>query len=346
MTGLALGLAFLLILANGWFVASEFALVTSRPSRLEVKANAGSRRAEYALEALSDLGSQFAGTQLGVTMASLALGYIGESTIAGLLEGPLDSIFGWPSGVVHTVSFIVALLIVVVLHIVLGEMVPKTIAITTPERVAMFVAPVNRAVFAVFGPIIWVLTKLADGIVIVLGFEPTSEIAHAHTRAELSKMFESSLRIGEIDEFEHGLLAGVLDFGEQTAGSVMVPAARIAAVDRTMSLSEVEAVIVRTGHSRLPVSGSTGLDDVIGYVHAKDLVRLDLASQSEPVPLEAIRRLPQIQVDTSLESVLVRLKQNRQHLAIIKDEGATVGLLSLEDVVEELVGEITDETDR
>ncbi len=347
MTAAALLFALVLILANGWFVGSEFALVATRASSLELEAAQGSRAAAMTLEALGDLGNQFAGTQLGVTMASLALGWVGESTVAGLLEGPLDEWFGLPSGAVHTLAFFIALIIVVFLHIVLGEMVPKTVAITTPERVAKLVTPVNRVVFTFFRPAIWLLTSAGRAIVRLLGFEPTSEVARARTAAEFAVMFESSLAVGEIDEFEHALLAGALDFGERSAGSVMVPRDRIASVDRRMTLAEVEAVIVETGHSRLPVVGSMGVDEVIGYVHAKDLLLLPLEARSEPVPLEAIRRMPRIPVDDSLENVLLRLKHSRQHLGVvIGGSSVTVGILSLEDVVEELVGEIADETDR
>ncbi len=344
MTFWALVVSVLLLVVNGFFVAVEFALVASRRPKLEQLAEDGSWRTRMALASVVDLQRQLGGAQLGITVASLVLGYLAEPAVAHLLE-PLFEPFGLHGDALHTVSFIIALAIVVFLHMVMGEMVPKNLAIAEPERSLLWLAPPHRMFVIVFGPIIWFLNALANGIMALLGIEPADEIGTAHTASEFTFLVDAARQEGLIEEFDHTLLTGALDFGDLTAQSVMIPRANIEAVTRSMTIEQVEQVIVTSGHSRLPVCGGS-LDDVLGYVHAKDLLRLPAEARSEAVPLELIRRMLKVPADMLVEDVLIRMRQRQLHFAVVETDEVTVGIVTLEDLLEELVGEIEDETDR
>jgi len=343
MTALALVGSVLMLAVNGFFVAVEFALLGSRRPRLESRAG-DSRRARRALASMADLSRQIGGAQLGITIASLVLGFLAEPALAVLIEDA----FGFadiPSGLLHTISFVVALTIVTMLHMVIGEMVPKNVAIAGPEQTLMALAGPHHVFVNLARPLIWLVNVCAVVIVRALGFEITDEIRSAHTTEEFMVIVRGARDEGQIEEFDHNLLSGALDFGERTVASVMVPRDRVMAVNRQMTLSEVEAVLVSSGHSRLPVLG-TGVDDVLGYVHAKDLLRIPVEGHDEPVPLEAIRRMLKVPGTRKLEDLLAQMRQSRLHFAVVQDgAGHTVGIVTLEDVLEELVGEIQDESD-
>jgi CBS domain containing-hemolysin-like protein len=335
----------LLVGVNAWFVAVEFALVGSQRSKVEVLAERGSRRASMALNAMSDLSQQLAGSQLGITVASLGLGALAEPAVARFIE-PVVELFGEPpQGVVHGVSFVVALAIVAFFHMVFGEMVPKGLALAGPERVLLVLAPVNNLFAAAFRPIIWVLDRLANGIVRLLGLQPARELGTAHTAAEFAAMLDASREEGLLEEFEHSLLAGALDFRSRVASTLMVPRERVVYVNRRMTVGSIERVAHRSGHSRLPVVG-TGLDNVIGFLHVKDLLRLPPEARDEPIPLELIRRMLVVPGDPPIEDLLRAMRRARSHVALVRGaDGRTLGVLTLEDVLEALVGDIRDETD-
>lgn len=342
----ALAAAVALLFANGWFVASEFALVASRWTRLELLAADGNRRAKIALAASRDLRSQLAGAQLGVTVASLLLGFVAEAAVAEGLSGLFESVTGWSDAVRHSVAVVVALALVVLLHITLGEMVPKNLAIAGPERALLLMAPVNRVVFAVFRPVIVVLTSMGNLVVRLLGMRPTDEIATPVTARELASLVDESRLEGELDDFEHALITGALELGERSVGSVMVPRHRIVSVRRRFTVREVEQVVVSSGHSRLLVLGAGGIDNVLGFVHAKDLLRLPPAAADEPVPLELVRRLLVVRADEPLEQVLVTMRRQRRHLAVVQDTvDRTVGIVALEDLLQVLVGMLSAASD-
>jgi CBS domain containing-hemolysin-like protein len=325
MTAWFLVAAVLLLVANAFFVAVEFALIASRALRLEPRAD-GDRRSVIALAAVRDLQRQLAGAQLGITMASLGLGFVAEPAIADLLEPAIDVVADLPSGVLHAISLVVALAIVVTVHMVLGEMVPKNIAIAGPERVARALAPIHRLYIILFGPVVWVLNT-------------------ALTVNEFHTLLAGARDEGVIEASEHDLLAGALEFRDRTAGSLMIPRARMVTAPRSTSVGDIEGIVAATGHTRIPVWGSVP-DDILGFVHAKDLLKLGTSARDEPVPLESIRKMLVVSADRPVRGLMRVMRRARIHMAIVEDgEGRVLGLLTLEDVLESLVGDIRDETD-
>ncbi len=346
MSAGALLIAVLLLLANAFFVAVEFALVASRRTKLESMADAGNSAARRALASITDLSAQLAGAQLGITIASLLLGFVAEPTIAHGIESVLEG-FDLPESVVTTLGFAIALSIVVFLHMVLGEMVPKNIAIAGPERTLLALDLPNRAYLFVFGPVIKVLNWIANVIVRLLGVEPADEISNSHTSDELAEMITASRDEGLIADVQDQLLRGALSIGEAPVRDLMIPRDRVRFVERTATASEAEAAVVSTGHSRLLVVGDGGLDDVLGFIHAKDLLTIPGPLRDRPLPLGRIRQIPIVDQDDVVDDALYALQGSRVHLAVVADSsGRTVGLVSLEDMLEELVGDIVDESDQ
>jgi CBS domain containing-hemolysin-like protein len=346
VTGGSIVLTLVLFVVNGFFVGTEFALVGSRRARLEELAASGNRRARTALDASADLTMQLAGAQLGVTMASLGIGAFGEPTVAHLIESALGSVVSLPERVIHTLGFIFGLGVVVFGHMVIGEVVPKNLALAGPERALLWMAPVARAYLRVFRPVVWLLQRMANAGVRLLRVEPRDELTSAHTASELAVMVAESHEGGLIEEFAHDLLAGVLDFAERAVSSVMVPRERVVAVSRGQTVAEVERVVVGSGHSRLPVIDAD-VDAVLGFVHAKDLLTLPGEAHDQALPLRIVRRMLVVPRDRSLEDLLLSMRRARIHFAVVVDESRrTLGVVTLEDLLEELVGDILDETDR
>ena len=339
-------LMLLLLLANGFFVAVEFALIASRRTKLEALAEDGSARARMALGSMHHLNLQLAGAQLGITMASLLLGFVAEPAIAGLIGDAIEAFVELPSGVLHTISFIVALTIVSFLHMVIGEMVPKNVAIADPERTLLALALPNRAYVTVFGPLLRVLNALSNAGVRALGVEPRDELATAASADELAAMLGASRDEGLIEEVAHQLLTGALDLGDRGITTVMVPPDDIVWLPRTATPAEAEALVVDSGHTRLLVAGE-GVDDLLGFVHAKDLLTLAGPARERPLPLGRVRRMLVLGQRTSLDDALLAMQQARVHVAVVADGGGrTLGIATLEDVIEALVGDIRDESDR
>jgi CBS domain containing-hemolysin-like protein len=338
-------ISLLLLVLNGFFVAHEFGLVGSRQAKLDPHAEAGSRRARTAVEAMGNLNVQLAGAQLGITMASLGIGYVSEPALSGWFEGLVEGRIDVSPAVLHTVPFILALSIVVFLHMVIGEMVPKNATLADPERTLMWTAVPFRAYLTVFGPLVWVLNGLSNLGIRLCGVEPRDQITSAHTAEELVVMLAESHEEGLIEEFAHSLMSGVLDFGGRDAASVMVPREKIVAVSRSATVAEVERAVVTSGHSRMPMV-DPDLDAMLGFVHSKDLLGLPVAAQDQPVPLRLVRRMLVVPLDRSLEDLLLSMRKARVHFAIVMgDDRRTAGLVTLEDLLEELVGDILDESD-
>lgn len=346
MTGWFLFAAVLLLVANAFFVAVEFALLASRTSRLEpMAADGDDGRAVAALEAVRDLQPQLAGAQLGITMASLGLGYVAEPAVASLLEPVIDVFVDLPSGVLHTVTLVVAFSIVILLHMVLGEMVPKNIAITSPERSARVLAPIHGVYVSLFRPVVWTLTWVSNGIVRLFGCEPVDELNTALTVNEFRTLIRGAAEEGKLEDAEHGLLAGALGFRARTVGSIMVPRARMVSCGRATTVGDIERLVASSGHSRIPLSGA-GEDDVVGFVHSKDLLRFGVSERRDQVPLEMIRRMMVVMPDRSVRDLMRAMRRQRRHVALVRSsEGRLLGMVTLEDVLEALVGDITDETD-
>ena len=333
-----------LLLANAFFVAVEFALVGARRTRLEPLAEEGSRSAKVALASIGSLNRQLAGAQLGITIASLLLGFVAEPLVEHLLVSLFD-LGPFPPGVSHTLAVVIGLTVVVFLHMVFGEMVPKNIAIAAPERTMLVLAIPNRAYLWLFGPIVQALNLAAVGLVRLLGVEPRNEVEGSHTAEELASMLAESHEEGLVEDLAHELLTGVLDFGATTAGEVMVPREEIVAISRSTTVADVEALALERGTSRFPVFAATP-DEPLGFVHTKDLLQLDEEAAERPVPAKLLRSLPVVRADRDLESMLRTMRNTRVHIALVADQtGRTVGLVTLEDLLEELVGDILDESD-
>jgi CBS domain containing-hemolysin-like protein len=329
---------------NGFFVALEFALVGSRRSRLEPLAAAGDRAAQRGLEDMRDLSIQLAGAQLGITIASLILGLVGEPAMAHLLEGPVSLIPGVPDAWAHGVAGVIGILIVVFAHMVMGEMVPKNLTLAHPEATLRVVGLPNRVYLAVVRPLVWVLNALANLGVRAFGQEPRDELGDAHTAEELAVMVAASREEGTIEGFAGELLSGVLAFSDRQVASVMVPRDLITTVPSTATPADVEAVVLRIGHSRMPVLGPGGLDDVLGFVHAKDLLQLPSTVVDQPLPPRLVRRMLVVPPERTLEDLLLAMRRSRVHFALVADaDGSTAGIVTLDDLLQELVGDITDE---
>jgi CBS domain containing-hemolysin-like protein len=335
-----------LLVANGFFVAVEFALIASRRTKLEAMAEQGSARARLAVGSMRHLNVQLAGAQLGITMASLLLGYVAEPTIAGLLEDGIGQVVTIPDRLLHTISFVVALTLVAFLHMVIGEMVPKNIAIADPERTLLALALPNRAYVTVLGPVLRVLNAVSAAGVRLLGIEPRDELATAASADELAVMLGASRDEGLIEEVAHQLLTGALDLGDRSITTVMVPREGVVWLPRTATPAEAEALVVASGHTRLLVAGEQ-VDDVMGFVHAKDLLAVSGAARHRPLPLGRVRRMLVLGSTTSLDDALLAMQRDRLHVAVVTDDtGRTLGIATLEDVIEALVGDIRDESDR
>lgn len=344
MTGWILLAAVGLLLANGVFVAYEFALIASRRAKLEPMAEAGDRRARAAMRAMSDLRRQLALSQLGITIASLGLGATAEPALAAIID-PILHDLGVPERAIETIGIVIALTIVLAFHIVIGEMVPKNLAISAPESSARWLAGPLHLFVVVFRPVIWFLNWAAQAVIRPFGIESPDELATVHSAREFALLLDASREEGLIEENEHALLSGALDFGARVGSSIMIPRDQIVTVRRRSTIAEIEQVVMSSGHSRLPVLG-TGIDDVLGFVHAKDLLRLPLEARDEPLPLELIRRMTIVAPGRSLVDLLLDMRRFRRHVALVRSaEGATLGIVTLEDVLEELVGDIRDESD-
>lgn len=344
MTAWFLVAAVALLLANAFFVAVEFALIASRRTALEPLVEQGDRRAKRALGFTTQLNLQLAGSQLGITMASLGLGAVAEPAVAGLIESAIEAVVEVPEGLLHGIGFGVALAIVVFAHMVVGEMIPKNVAISAPERTLLALSGANRAYVALFGPVIRALNVLANATTRALGVEPRDELTTSHTADELARLLAESREGGILEETAHDLLAGALDLGGRDLGSIRVLADQVVAVSRDATVADAERAVVESGVSRLLVRGADG--DVIGFVHAKDLLTVPDEARHRPLPLARIRRVLVLDQSLPLDRVLVAMRRTRTHVAAVVDDArAFVGLATLEDVLESVVGDIVDETD-
>ena len=334
----------LLLVANGFFVAVEFALITSRQGKLEGLAEQGSRGARLALDARRELPLQLAGAQLGVTMASLGLGAVSEPAISRLVAAGLR-VLHLPVGLRTPLGIGVALVLVVFLHMVIGETVPRNLALAGPEQALVLLAWPERIYVTAFRPVIRALSSLARLGVRALGVEPRDEQESTHSTAEIAVMLATSREVGLIEAFEHELLTGALGFADRRVDTVMVRRDQVVSVRADAPVAEYERIIVARGHTRLPVVGAS-LDDMRGFVHAKDLLRVDPADRDRPYPLSRLRRMLIVPHDLPLGEVLVRMQARRLHLAVVVGPGGKMlGLATLEDVLEALVGDIRDESD-
>jgi CBS domain containing-hemolysin-like protein len=344
-TPLALAAAVVLLAGNGFFVAAEFALLAARRSRVEQLAGEGDGRARHALAGIRELSLMLAGAQLGITICSLLLGAVAEPAIAHVIEDALGGVVDLPAGVLHAISFGIALSLVVFLHMVVGEMAPKSWAISHPESSALALARPFRAFTLLFRPVIRLLNLAANGVIRLVGVQPQDELAMAHAPADLLLLLEEAAGHGAIAPDEHRLLTRSLELSGLDAEAAMTPRRDVVAVDAAQPATEIGAVARSTGRSRIIVHEGD-LDRVVGVVHVKDVLLLDPADRATTTARDLARPVPATHEDHLLEDLLVEMRTSRQHLAVVADEHGTVsGIVTLEDVLEELVGELEDETD-
>jgi CBS domain containing-hemolysin-like protein len=341
---LLLGAAFALVLLNGFFVAAEFALVKVRRTRLIELADAGSFRARVASGLTTHLDAYLSATQLGITLASIGLGWIGEPAVARLLEPGMDLLGVGPGAARHAVSFTVAFVIISFLHIVLGELAPKSLAIRRPEAASLWVALPLRTFYYVLYPAIALLNGAANLILRKLGIAPASEGDEAHSGEELQMILASSHAHGLVNSTARRIMDNALEFAERRIVEIMVPRPDMVTLSLDRPLAENLAQALSRGHSRYPlVAGSAG--EVVGMVHVKDLLRLSAPGNTSS--LASVKRAPLFIPETaSLDRALRTLQRQRTLLAVVVDEyGTPSGLITMEDILEQLVGDIEDEFD-
>jgi CBS domain containing-hemolysin-like protein len=345
---LLLGAAFFLVLLNGFFVAVEFAIVKVRSTKIQELADEGDWRAAVVRNVIGHLDAYLSACQLGITIASLGLGWIGEPAVARLLEPALAAAGVENPTLVHTIAFTVAFGIISFLHIVLGELAPKSLAIRKPESVSLWLAPPLRAFYWLMYFPIAALNGTANGILRIAGIEPVSESNEAHSSEELRMIVAASHAHGALNATERRLLENVIDFSEREVAEIMTPRVDMICLFVNKSIAENLAIVRGEQHTRYPLADGSA-DNVIGMIHIKDFITLTAESAAERAGsvLQSIKR-PVLFVpeSASIDAVLRTIQGTHTLMAIVVDEyGGVAGLVTLEDVLEELVGEIRDEFD-
>lgn len=336
-------LVILLVLANGFFVAAEFALVGVRRSRVAALARDGSRRAKLLLELIDSLNAYISATQLGITMASLALGWIGEPVFAHLLEAPLKGRVSEP--VLDTIAFALAFTLITFLHIVLGELAPKTLALERTEKIALAVARPLHLFYKLFRWPIRLLDWAGTRTVRLFGLHPSGEHASIYSEEEIRQLINSSRESGNLGADQQKLINRVFDFKQTEVREAMIPRTAVSALPLSATLKETKDVFRTTGYSRMPVYRER-LDDVVGIVFRRDIEAF-LENPDLPFALQTLMHPPMFIPDSAgLGSVLKQMQATKTHFACVVDEhGGVEGIITLEDLLEEIVGEIDDEFD-
>jgi len=325
-----------LIAVNAFFVAAEYGLVTSRRTRIMELEHQGNRRARRVLQITADPPRFIAAMQLGVTISSLAIGALGEQVLARRFDTVMASFL----------AVLLALLIVTYLHVVIGELVPKGIALGHPERTALWVSAPVRVFFVVFRPLIWLLERSSEVILRLLSLEPPGAEGEAHSEAELRMLLSTSAEQGEIEQGEQEMLYKVFDFADKEVADVMVPRPEVAAISVSLPPEEALQAVLDSPYTRYPVYRDS-LDNIVGVLHVRDLVEAIYDRGLAAVDLaEIVRPAYMVPETKDLAALLTEFRRTNQHLAIVIDEyGSTEGIVTLEDLLEEIVGEIEDEFD-
>jgi len=344
LTGILIGIA--LLAGNAFFVGAEFAIISARRSQIEPLADAGGTRARLTLKGMERVSLMLAGAQLGITVCSLGLGAVAEPALAHLIE-PWFERLGLPTAAVHPVAFAIALSLVVYLHIVLGEMVPKNIALARPERSALWLGPLLWGFVWIFRPVIWGLNAIANIGLRLLRVPPKDEVTAAFTEEEVALLIAESEREGMIGDTDTALASGALGLATRPAAEFVIPPESL----RTVALSDPVAAVLQatteTGFSRFPVVDAAGA--AVGYVHVRDFLAAttDPARAEAPLSAEQLRPLPTVAASASAATVAEILRVRGAHLAqVVDSNGRAVGILALEDALEELIGEVRDTAHR
>jgi magnesium and cobalt exporter, CNNM family len=337
---LAFGITLLLVLANGFFVGAEYAFVRIRRTQLDELVQKGSARARLAASVVDHLDQYISASQLGVTLCSLAIGWIGEPAVAALLEPA----FGWlPESLLHVLAFAVAFGAITYLHIVVGELAPKYLAIQRALTLALWCAYPLHLFYRVMYPFIALVNASANAILRVLGIRPGDEL-NVHSEEELKMLVAVSTKRGVLQESERVIVGRAMEFADRIVRQVMVPRTEIVAVSDDTTIADILITARQHRFSRFPVY-QEDLDHIIGIVHVKDLVGVDKENRTRA--REVMRKVPVMPETMRLDQALAEFRRQRVQLAIVLDEfGGTAGLVTLEDVIEQLVGEVQDEFDR
>jgi CBS domain containing-hemolysin-like protein len=343
--GWRLILAIFLVLLNGFFVAAEFAIVKVRASQIEIKAKTGSRVGRMAKNIVHNLDGYLAATQLGITLASLGLGWVGEQVMHTIIKDLFDSLhLGISDAYVHSISTIIAFSVITIMHIVFGELAPKSLAIQRPVATTLFVSVPLQIFYVVFKPFIWALNSLAAIILKPFGINTAGGHESLHSNEELQYLLDQGKESGALEDNEHELIKNVFDFNERVVKNIMVPRTKISGIELSTPKEEVIKIIIGEGYSRMPVYDEV-IDKIIGIIHAKDVLPL-LAEHKEWTLNDIIRKPYFVPETKKINDLLSELQQKRIQIAIVIDEfGGTAGMVTLEDIVEEIVGEIQDEYD-
>lgn len=345
MEWLLLGLGFILILGNGFFVAVEFALVALDQPTVQQAIDRGDKRAVTLMRCLRSLSTQLSSCQLGITLNTLLIGYVFEPALGKLLAGPMEAL-GVPDAAATAVSLAVAMAIATLLTMLLGELVPKNLAVAEAYRVGRALARPQLMFTAVFKPLIIVLNGFSNKVLHRVGLEVKEELSGARTPEELSAMVRRSAMLGTLDEGAATFLDRTLHFSEQTAADVMTPRPRMITVESDAPLEELIDLARDTGYSRFPVLGEDGVDEVRGIVHVKKAVAVPREKREPLVAATVMSEATRIPETIHLDSLLPILREAPLQAAIVEDEyGGTSGVVTLEDLVEEIVGEVSDEHD-
>lgn len=330
-----------LLIGNAFFVAAEFAVMSARRSQIEPLAEAGSKRAQTTLRAMENVSLMLACAQLGITVCSLLILQVAEPAIHHLMVVPLEAV-GVPVEIADVAAFAVALLVVTFLHVTIGEMVPKNISVSVADKAALLLAPPLMFIARAVKPVIVALNWSANHILKLMRIEPKDEVTSSFTLEEVQSIVQESTRHGLVDD-DAGLITGALEFSEHTASRVMVPLDKLVMLKPATTPVEFEKAVSRTGFSRFPMLDEDGM--LSGYLHIKDVLSIPDAAYHQPIAESHIRSLANLAMDDEIEKAMSVMQRTGSHLArVIGPDGLTQGVLFLEDVIEELVGEIRDAT--
>ncbi|MEJ8756418.1 hemolysin family protein [Pontibacter sp. H259] len=337
-------LTIFLVLLNGFFVAAEFAIVKVRASQIELRAQAGNTMAKMASHMISHLDAYLSATQLGITLASLGLGWIGESVVSQIIINIMAAFGFEPSPeVAHSIALPIAFALITVLHIVFGELAPKSLAIQRPESTTLAIALPLRFFYILFIPFIWLLNGFSNFILRSMGIRSLHG-SEVHSAEELRLLFEQSAEGGAIQDSQHELIENVFQFNERMVKQILVPRTKMVAIDINISEHDLMEIIFNEGYSRLPVYNGS-IDNIVGVLYVKDL--LSIMRLGEPVVLEKLIRPAYFVPETKkINRLLKQFQRRHMHMAVVTDEfGGVSGIVTMEDIIEELVGEIQDEYD-
>lgn len=332
-----------LLIGNAYFVGAEFALISAKRAQIEPRAEAGSKPAKLTIKAMEQVSLMLATAQLGVTICSLLILLIVEPSIHHLLEEPMKNL-GLNYEAASAVSFGVALAIVTFMHVVAGEMVPKNISFSIPERAALVLVPILYLLANIVKPIVWVLNMVANGFIRLLGVKPIDEANSSFTLDQVEDIVEHSTREGVLSDAS-GAISNAFEFTEKKVSDIAVKLSALISFPETVTPREIEVAVSKVGYSRYPLTDEEG--DLAGYLHLKDVLDLDLDEMDEPVPTKRIRSMISLPATMELEDALSSMRRVDAHLArVFNRSGTVIGVLFLEDILEELVGEVQDATKR